>query len=163
MHSALKKTEKFIDMSIPYMLAVLLTITAVDFFFEEIAIKYSHAIDIIDNIIILFFLADLAFKYMRSKNIPQFVRANWIDIIAVIPFYMIFRIAEEFAFMSEMLKSGKDTVEIGASVEKESSIALKELREAKLAMRSEKMLRYIKIAARIPRLAKAVHFFERPR
>ncbi len=163
MHLALKKTEKFIDMSIPYLLVVLLIITAIDIFFEEIAFKYSIAIDITDNVIILFFLGDLGFKYRRSSSMSQFVKSSWIDIIAVIPFYMIFRVVEEFAFAAEIVKGGQDAVGIAENVEKEASTLTKEMKNQKIMMRSEKMMRYIKILARVPRLAKAVPFFDKPK
>lgn len=162
MRSRLHKIEHFVDKSIPYLLVILIIITLIDVFYVEIAERYLHTIEFIDNIVIAFFITDLAFKYKRASNIPQFIKNNWIDIIAVMPFYFMFRLVDEFLVASELIKESQQSLHVAAGVEKEATTAAKELKDAKMITRSEKMLKEIKIFSRIPRFVKALDFFEKP-
>ncbi len=68
MHPTLRKIELLVDKSIPYLLVVLIIITLVDVFHAEVAKEYLHTIEFVDNAVIAFFIADLAFKYKRAQN-----------------------------------------------------------------------------------------------
>jgi len=158
----LYKTEHAIDASVPYLLVALLIITSIDLFYAEMAEQYAHQIELIDEAIISLFVIDLAFKYRRARSIPEFIKAHWIDIIAVIPFYMIFRLVDEFVLTSELVKESQQTIHIAEGVEKEAATAARDAKEIKVVARSEKMLREVRILSRAPKLAKAAKFLEHP-
>ena len=162
MHPSLHRLESWIDTSIPYLLVALLVITAIDIFSPEIAEEHLLEMEIADNFIISLFVIDLAFKYRKARSMPKFIRSNWIDILAVIPFYMIFRFVDEFILTSELVRESQQTVHIAAGIEEEAAKDIKELKSAKAITRSEKMLRELRILGRVPRIAKAAHFFEGP-
>lgn len=161
--SLLHKIEHAIDISIPYFLVILLIITSIDIFYAEMAHEYAYEMEIIDTAIISVFVADLAFKYKRARNFPEFVKFNWIDILAVMPFYMMFRFLDEFILTSEIVKDGQQTIHIADGIEKEAASAAKDAKGAKIVTRSEKMLREVRILSRVQRFAKVVHFFENPK
>lgn len=159
----LHKIEHAIDASVPYLLVALLIITSIDIFYAEMAEQYASQIELIDEIIISLFIIDLAFKYRRARSVPKFLKSHWIDIIAVIPFYMIFRLVDEFILVSEVVKEGQQTLHIAEGVEKEAAVAARDAKEIKVVARSEKMLREVRILSRAPKLAKAARFFENPK
>lgn len=93
---------------------------------------------------------------------PQFIRSKWIDIVVVLPLYMMFRFVDEFLLTSEVVKESQQTLHIADEVEKEAAAAIKDAKSAKIVTRSEKMLREVRILGRVPKLAKAARFFENP-
>ena len=189
MHIILHKLEKRIDELIPPLLILLLIAIILELFFTEIAHRYSDYIDILDGVIILVFLIDLGFKYHRIKHIPKFLRTCWLDILAVFPFFLLFRAVELFRFpaifetgqqilhegveiekeasavLKETSKVGKVTRE-GVAIEKEASAILKEVSkeaaEAKKLTRTGRIVRYFKAIGRTPRFLRALPFFEKP-
>jgi hypothetical protein len=152
----LHKIELFVDRIIPYLLVILLAIITIDIFFSEIYESYHVQIQIIDYIIIAFFIVDLSFKYARVRKIPEFLRKYWLEIIAVFPFFLVARIFEEIAgiFMaSEEMATVQSVVHEGTRAEE---IAAK-------TGRSTRFARIIRPVARLPRFAKALHFFKKPK
>jgi len=159
----LYETEHAIDASVPYLLVILLIITSIDMFYAEMAEAYMAQIELIDGIIILLFVIDLAFKYRRARSVPEFLKSHWIDIIAIIPFYMMFRLVDEFVLTSELVKEGQQTLHIAEGVEAEAAAAAKDAKVVKMMTRSERMLREVRVIARFPKFVKAAYFFEHPK
>ena len=79
------------------MLVLLLGVIIVEFFFKDLAYHYHTLILIADYIVIATFVADLAFKYMRTRDIPTWARKYWLDILAVFPFFLLERFFEDVA------------------------------------------------------------------
>ncbi|MBU4451343.1 MAG: ion transporter [Nanoarchaeota archaeon] len=159
----LHKIEHAIDAAIPYLLVALIVITSIDMFYAEMAEQYAFQIGLIDEIIISLFVIDLLFKYRRAQNFPKFLKKNWIDIIAVMPFYMMFRLVDEFILASEVVRESQQTLHIAEGIEKEAATAAKDIKGAKMITRSERMLRELRVLSRVPRFAKAARFFEKPK
>ena len=90
------KLEIFVDKLIPYLLLLLVLVIIGEIFYNEFMLKYNTIVQILDWFIIFVFVIDLIFKYNRTKDIPKFFRASWIEIIAVFPFFLIFRLFEGF-------------------------------------------------------------------
>ncbi|MBU0461570.1 MAG: hypothetical protein KJ574_03205 [Nanoarchaeota archaeon] len=86
------RIEVWVDKLIPYMLIVLLIIIVLEIFFKEIAEHYHIYIAIADGAVITVFVLDLIFKYIRIRNIPKFLKTCWLDILAVFPFFIFFRV-----------------------------------------------------------------------
>ncbi|MCX8147419.1 MAG: hypothetical protein N3D84_03050 [Candidatus Woesearchaeota archaeon] len=60
---------------------------------------YKNIITAIDYVIILIFVADLVFIYRKLRNPKLFFKTSWLDIIAVIPLGIIFRLAKAGRFI----------------------------------------------------------------
>ncbi|MBN2880833.1 ion transporter [Candidatus Woesearchaeota archaeon] len=61
--------------------------------------KTRYIFDIIDLIIVVFFIIDLVFEYHKRKNLKRFLKTCWPDILAIItysPYLRLFKIARVF-------------------------------------------------------------------
>lgn len=166
MHILLKKLEYFTDRIIPYLLVLLAGVLIMEFFFKEISKEYYSLISIADAIIIFFFTLDLIYKFNRVRRLKLFLKKYWLDIIAVFPFFLLFRLAEEVFLLfrlSPELGDVQKFFHIGLETEKlaKEEIALREIaelqKETKLA-RTQMLARYF----RLPRLIKVFPFYEKP-
>jgi len=135
------------------------------FFHNELA-PYHFWIEVIDIIIIAVFATDLVFKYQRTRNIKKFLKRYWLDIIAIFPFFLIFRVAEEAglvaSFFRETISPGQKILHEGLEVQEGASKIVSGLEKegAKIASqvgkvsRTEKLMRFIRPIARSPRMLK---------
>ncbi|HII72463.1 TPA: hypothetical protein HA265_06935 [Candidatus Woesearchaeota archaeon] len=185
----LHKIEVIVDKLIVPMLLLLIVIIVLDLGFPVIAEHYHSYIVIGDTLVIIVFVFDLVFKYIRVRNIPLFIRKFWLDILAVFPFFLLFRVFEGFfGLLSRSFSEGAQTVQsflhTGLEVEKEgvkvAEVVSKEggkviettTREiARIAREAEKVgkvsrsarfARFIRPIFRLPRFIKALPFFEKP-
>ena len=136
--------ENFVDKAIPYLLIVLLGIIIVEIFFHDIAVEYHTLITVLDYLIIAFFLVDLGFKFHRVKKIPKFFKKYWLEIIAVFPFFLVFRFFESFAgvyFAVQDLVLPQKILHEGVEVER-------------IVARESRIARIFRPVARSPRLLK---------
>jgi xanthine/uracil permease len=146
------KIEILADKLIPYALIVLLFVIIAEVLFPHTVEPYHLYISIIDGIVIGIFAVDLGFKYVRSKNIPQFFRKYWIEIIAVLPAFLVVRIVEEFMIVANLEETfilSQEALEV-------------EARAGSRASRLHYFARFVKPLARLPRFLKAFKFYERP-
>lgn len=170
MHPLLKKLEYFTDRIIPYLLVLLAAILIVEFFFKEAAHNYYNLILAADILIISFFTFDLAFKFNRVRNLKVFLKKYWLDIIAIFPFFLFFRLVEEVFVLfrlSPELSEGQKFLHIGLETEKiaKEERALRELAELQRATREGAELSRTRMFARflrLPRLIKIFPFYEKP-
>lgn len=152
MKKFLRKTEIFTDRAIPYLLIILLVVITIEIFFIDIAHNYSKIISSIDSFIIFIFAVDLCFKYLRSKNIPYFLKRYWLEIIALFPAFLVIRIFEEFIAITRL----ENIVTV-------SQEALELTEKAGIrANRIHYFARFVKPLARVPRFFKAFVFYEKP-
>lgn len=157
--------EVFVDKAIPYLLILLLVLIILEVFYHELIVDYILWIDIADYVIISFFLIDLWFKWKRSRNWKHFLKTSWLDILAVVPFYLIFRLFEEIFILSrfgETLGTGQKILHEGLEVEKEVSKVAAEVEKSGKISRTRLFVRFIKPLQRIPRFLKVFTFFEKP-
>ena len=120
------KIEVIVDKLIPYMLVILLIIIVLDLGFHEIAEHYHSYILIADYLVIGIFVLDLTFKYIRIRKIPLFLKTCWLDIIAVFPFFLVFRAFEGILGLfsktfSEGFSTAQSILHEGVEIEKEGS------------------------------------------
>lgn len=164
------KVELLVDRSIAWLLILLLLIIIVDFFFKEIAEKYRTIILLLDSFVIFVFVLDLIFKYIRAKNIPDFLKSSWLDIIAVFPFALFFRAIEgvvDLFASPEVIREGQRIIHEGLRLEEESSKLVKEIEGTGKISRTRIFSKIFKPEllrplTRTPRFVKAIHFFEKP-
>ena len=161
------KIEVLVDKSIPYMLVLLLGIIVVDLGFHEFAEHYHNYILFGDGLVIFIFVLDLIFKYNRIREIKNFLRSCWLDIIAVFPFFLFFRLLEGFAgwfklSIGEGFSTAQSILHEGVELEKEGAKLLEGVEKGAKTGRTTRFARFIRPIFRAPRFAKAIPFFKAP-
>ena len=163
----LRKIEFFVDRFIPCLLVLLIIVIVIDFFYHEIAEKYKFEIGLIDGFIVVVFVLDLFFKFRRSVSIPNFLKRYWLEILAVFPFYLIFRVIETtvgFLEVSGLIKQGQNILHSSVEVEKEFALIVREAEEIeKVGARTRAFSKTLRVISRAPRLVAAASFYEDPK
>lgn len=165
MNRWLKKLEFLTDKVIPYSLILLMGVIIINLFFENLAEHYHVELLIADNLVVLIFILDLIFKYIRIKPFKTFLKKSWLDILAVFPFVLVFRFVEVFAdvfLFTSTLKEGQSILHQTLELEKEAVHIIQEAERAKTLSRTSRFFRLFRPIAKIPRLVKAVSYFEKP-
>jgi len=165
----LHRIELWVDRSIAWLMVLLLAVIIAELFFKDAAEKYHLIISLTDGFIVFVFVLDVIFKYIRAKNIPDFLRKSWLDIIAIFPFFLFFRMIEGVAdlFISpEAIREGQRILHEGAKLEEESAKLAKEVEKAGKISRTRFFTEIFKPSllrplTRIPRFLKILHFFEK--
>ncbi len=160
------KFEIFVDKIIPYSLIVLLIVIVLELGFHDF-VEHHHlglTLSLIDYCIISLFVIDLIFKYLRTRQIPKFLKRYWLDILAVFPFFLMFRVFEFFAgAVSLVIREGAQTTQTllheGLEIEKEGSKLIKEAEKTSKLRRSSRFMRFLRPILRIPRFLKVVPKF----
>jgi len=169
------KIELLIDKAIPYALILLAFILVIEFFFKTFAERILLLIHTLDWFIVGIFVVDLYFKYKRTKRVPKFLRAYWLEILAVFPFFLLFRILELvgllrlFGFV-ETLERGQPVLHGALEFEQKYAGVVrgeKAAREAQeLFAESERLGRLKRVMRpilRTPRMLMASRFFKEPK
>ena len=171
----LHKIEVFVDKIIPLLLLLLLIIIILELGFHDFVVEHhlEHPIEILDYFIILTFVVDLAFKYNRVRHVPRFIRMYWLDLLAVFPFFLIFRAFEGVlgifgrtlgewgsqaqAVLHEGLHAEKEGVKVVELAEKEGAKIVEVVQKegAKIAQETEK---FAKEASKLSRLNRSSRF-----
>jgi len=165
MASVLATAEDLVDKSIPYMVALLLAVIIVDFGFPDYAEKYRAAVDAADWFVIGMFTLDLAFKFNRVRDIPEFVKRYWLDILAVFPFYLVFRLVDEAIFITgaaELVRGAQPVFHEATELEKAGASVVKEAGATGKLARFNFLTKLFAPVQRVPRLFKAAAFYEPP-
>lgn len=168
--------EIFVDKAIPYLVLLLVFIIIGEFAFHDFMNKYKLYVTIADYFIIGFFVIDLAFKFYRVRNVKLFFKKYWLEVIAVFPFVVVFRLFEEIALVfritgqieegQRVLHSVAEIGKIGeeqkiirelSALEKETRV-FRSIQESTRLSRTSMFLRFM----RLPRLARAVPIYEKP-
>lgn len=156
----LHRLEVLTDRIIPYSLIVLFILIIAELFFYEAVRPYERYIDLADYTIILIFLVDLGFKYNRARNIKGFLKGSWLDIIAVMPAFLVLAMTEVVASLAR-LDVVADTIHSTLESGSRFSRVVRETEEAGQVSRLAHAERFIRPLARLPRFAKALVFFEK--
>lgn len=157
--------EVLIDRLVPVAVLILIPIIIIDFFFENIATKYHSTLVILDYIIIGIFVIDLIFKYIRIRNFKNFIKTCWLDIIAIFPFFLIFRVIEPILIYIELPKEVRSLQLVfhgGLAFSEEATKLTKEVEAAGKISRTKTVLRLFENIERTPKLIKALPFYEQP-
>ena len=157
--------EKLTDKLVWFAIIALMFIIVVELFFHDFADTYHTAILILDYIVIGIFIADLVFKYLRIRNIRKFLRSSWLDIIAIFPFFIFFRILEPFIFLTGISGEIKEIQLIfheSLEISKETSKIVKEIEATGKLSRTRYLTSFFRAIGRSPRFLKAVAFYEQP-
>lgn len=150
----LESIEFFVDKSIPYVLVLLAIMIIAEF--THFAPEYEHYFVYLDYFVIAFFIVDLCFKWYHTHNALKFIKLYWIDLIAVFPFYAVFRV---YFAVSELVAAGEPVQKIlhetlllrETKLLKEATV----LRETEYAAKFAKESRFIRVLARSLRIIRA--------
>jgi len=153
--------EHFIDRIIPFLLIVLAFLLIVDNpFWTLIDLEhYEPWVTIFDGLVVLFFVIDLTYKWFRTRKIRKFLKLYWLDIIAVMPFYLAFRAYTQFAaffVLSEEITETAQKFAHEAVLLRETEL-LKEARiakEARLLREARPVFRSLRAMQRLLRATK---------
>jgi len=152
--------ELFVEKLIPWLVLILLIIIlgefseAINFFRWEWLTKvyeffeaHVYEFEIIDNIIITFFVIDLYFNFFKKATLWSFIKTSFIDILAVIPLSLIFRIAglSEVQTAVHVTESVQKQAAVAEGVVKTESEAARLGRIAKIAGFAEKIPRFLRL------------------
>ena len=167
----LHKVEVIVDKSIPYLVLILLILIIGDFTNYKLITENENITVLIDYFIVIIFIIDLSFKYYRIKNAKLFIKKYWLDIIAVFPFFLMFRLVDEVIIFfnlgseivrsQEILHTGVEIGRISKELSEEQKV-LRELEEATKLERTAKIAEIIRPAERAPRVMGAFEFYEKP-
>ena len=161
MHILLHKVEKLVDSVIGPLLAVLLVVILAEIFLHEQFEAVSAYADYFDMFLISVFAVDLAFKFHRVRKFPRFLRKYWLEVMATIPFFLVFRFTELFG-LNLFIERGQEIVHEVPEIQKLEKETAGIVREAGRAGRTARLIRTFRIASRLPRFLGAIPFFEKP-
>ena len=93
---------------------------------------------------------------MHTKNIRNFLKSFWLDILAVFPFFLLFRAFEEIAAglqIGEFTERSQNVLHEGLELQKKGTKLLQEAEKAikiREATRFSKFSRFLRPIARLP-------------
>ena len=161
MNKFLRLLENVTHELIPYLLIGLAFIIIVDNPLWTLynLHQFTTTLFVFDLVIIFFFVTDLVFKWFKIRNTTKFIKLYWIDLIAVFPFYLCFRLANE---ISVLFRLGSEVSETAQKIAHETILIretelLKEARdleEVKLLRESEPFIRILRFFQRGLRILK---------
>jgi len=170
----MEKIEDLTDKLIPWMLLLLIVILTLELGFKEFVHKHHLESWLLwgDYLVIFVFCIDVIFKYIRIKPFKRFLIKSWLDILAVFPFVLFFRVIELFIgalAASEILKTVQSVLHTVVEVERETVEVAKEIEKLTKLQRFQRFLRgtrfvrFVRVFARGPRFAKAFLVAYNPR
>ena len=104
-YRGLTHKERLWDATVLFAVALAFIILVLQLFFE--IDQYQRIIAIIDGIIIAVFFVDLMILYSRVHDFRRFLKTSWLDIIAVIPLGLIFRLTKIVRFVRILERMSK--------------------------------------------------------
>ncbi len=156
--------EIFIDKMVPYALMFVIAHMILNLFFVEVIHDYEDLLIFLEFFLITFVLGfDVIFKYRRSRSKKYFVKHHWLEIFAVFPFMLIFRIFEEAYLITRLAPVEVPVASTQTALHevKGVSSSARIIRDAELAGRASRVGMFGKVA-RIPAFIRGAIFFEHP-
>ena len=147
--------RKWADRLVGPALVIILVVILLEIFLPDLAHKYHTAILVADYSAIGVFVVDLGFKFQRASKWENFLREYWLEIIAIMPGFILFRVLDTFFVITRSAELGQDAIHLATRSERLAAIAGSG--ELSRAARFERVTLGF---ARTPRLARAVDFFK---
>ena len=110
-----EKIEQVVSTVVPYALVVLFALLLAQYVYQDALAPYQTIITIIDWLIISLFILDLYFIYHKAQSTKAFVQANWLDILATVPFFVVIRFFQGSAMAFTLLARGASSAITEAS------------------------------------------------
>lgn len=96
MNEFFKKIKIAVNKLMPYALILLFILIVLELTLHTKNHTIEFLFKFLDTLVIELFIVDLIYSYIGSKDIRFFFKNYWLDIIAVLPFGLIFKFAESF-------------------------------------------------------------------
>jgi len=96
MNKFFKKIKLAVNKMMPFALIILFFLIVLELTLHPKDHTIKFIFEFLDAVVIELFVIDLIYSYIGSKDIRFFFKNYWLDIIAVLPFGLIFRFAESF-------------------------------------------------------------------
>ncbi len=160
--------EVIIDKLVPYVLFFVLIAFLGEFFFPVFFHPYEKMIFYMDVILVTSVLGiDLLFKYHHTKKHEGFFKKHWIDVLAVLPFFLVFRVFEEFILIARFIPletTVKETQAITHELRgfREARIIVREAEATGTLSRVGLLRRWLGALLRSPRIYAGMAFYRRP-
>jgi hypothetical protein len=160
MYAYLERIEEVVDHLIVPSLIVVLFIVVVGLFFQNFYAQYKYTLNLIDNVVISIFVIDLGFKIYRATDWEGFLREHWLEVLAVMPAFLVYRVIEGLFIALEYVEKGQHMAHL---LEGARSGRFATFVRSGGVTRSERLAGFIRGISRSPRLAKAADFYESPK
>jgi len=151
------KLRNWTDTLVGPALLIILVVILMEIFLPDLAHRYHTAILVADYSAIAVFVIDLGFKFQRASKWKKFLRKYWLEIIAIMPGFIIFRVLDTFFVVTRSAELSQDAIHLLTRSERLAVIAGSS--ELSRAARFERVMLGF---ARTPRLARAKDFFKPP-
>ena len=128
MHPFWEKVEQYNAKLINPALMVLLVIIIYELFFQVENYAIELFFNIADTIVVTIFVIDLIFLAHRTRSVKFFFKKYWLDVVAVFPFMLLFRVLESvylIALATERLTLGQAVLHETVEASKSTKIFLK--------------------------------------
>lgn len=111
----IESVEFIVDRAVPFSLVILFTSVLLQFLYSEILEPYDTFFNYLDWSIITLLVLDLIFKFKKTPNSKVFIKRYWLEILAILPFFLILKVFEGVAISLTFLTRGALTVPVGSS------------------------------------------------
>lgn len=146
-----EKVEYYNSKLILYALIILLVVILVELF-GKVENPTAHLIfQILDYIVVTIFAIDLVFLAIKAKTVSFFFKHYWLDILAVLPFGLLFELVSRFyrgAVLTEELIIGQKVIHETVEAEKEMKGTAFLAKEGKLARGVRILTRSLRVVAK---------------
>lgn len=149
------KLKNAADMLVGPALLVILVVILLEVFLPDFAHHYHTQILIADYAAISVFVVDLGFKFKRASEWKSFLRKYWLEIIAIMPGFILFRMLDTFFVITRSAELSQDAIHLATRSERLAALAGGS--ELTRAARFERVMLGL---ARTPRLARAIDFYK---
>ncbi|HLC88708.1 MAG TPA: hypothetical protein VJG49_01605 [Candidatus Nanoarchaeia archaeon] len=147
-----EKVEHYNAKLIPYALILLFGVIIFELFIHIENHIVELAVEIVDYLVIVVFAVDLVFLAIHAQSVKFFFKNYWLDIIAVIPVALIFKLVNIFYDIFTAV----ERIAIGQAVLHET---LEVKTEVAVLSRSERAAKYLKVFTRGIRVITKSRFF----
>jgi len=139
--SLIQEFEHFTDHVIPYLVILLAVVLVLENPFWTLVhlSELEPWITVFDGVVVFFFVIDLVFKWFKTRNIRKFFQLYWLDLVAVFPFYLLFR---TFTEVAAIFRIGEEVSETGQKLAHEAVL----LREARMFREAEELAKEARFA-----------------
>lgn len=147
----LSSVEHLVDKVIPFLVVLIALLIIADFTMD--IHKFEPWVTYADWLIVGFFVADLIFKWRHVRKVTKFLKLYWLDILAVFPFYLLFR---AYVAIAEIVVAG-ERIKEAQQIAHEAVL----LRETKLLKEAEIFTKEARLAREAELLGKEARFVPR--
>lgn len=146
LQKAVHEFEHFTDDIIPFFVIALAIVLILENPLWTIVHleNYEPWPTVFDALVLFFFIVDLMFKWVKTRNVRKFFKLYWLDIIAVFPIYLGFR---AYAQLAGFFRVGEQLTETGQKLAHEAVL----LREAGMLQKSEELAKEARLAETLGR------------